>query len=398
VSHSSIPWRRLVLAILIVALSTQPVFLIGAAFIQINEDIALSTTTLGLLTAAFFLTASLSSAPLGKTVERIGWRTAIRINAAISAAVLLAVGFFADSVVTLAVLLVVAGLTYGLANPAANMSLAERVDPGRRGLIFGIKHGGIPTSTLLAGFAVPVLALTLGWRATFVAAALLFPIVMALIPPRNDDEEPIEGADEPGPGAQPMRLSQLTTLAIGSSMATWAAMALGTFLVAAAVNTGLSEGSAGLLLFAGSAASIAARVITGFVTDRTRGQGFAGLAVLMGFGGLVFLLLPSAAGIGFVVLVLLAFTTGWGWPGLMTFTVVNANAGTTAASSAITQAGVFLGAGGGPIVLGWAIDRWSYDTSWTLVAASLLLAASIVTAVGARTRVSAPLESWSRET
>lgn len=398
VTHSSIPWRRLVLSILIVALSTQPVFLVGAAFIQLNDDIELSTTTLGLLTAAFFLTASLSSAPLGRTVERIGWRAALRINAVTSAVVLLAIAFFVDSTAKLAVLLIIGGLAYGFANPAANKSLAERVDPGKRGLIFGIKHGGIPTSTLLAGFAVPALVLTLGWRPTFATAAVLLPVVLVLIPREDENEEPIEGADEPGPGARPMTVPELATLAVGSSLATWAAISLGTFLVAAAVDTGLTEGSAGLLLFAGSAASIAARITAGAITDRRRGRGFVGLALLMGLGAVVFLVLPMSAGALFVVLVLLAFTTGWGWPGLMTFAVVNANAGSAAASSAITQAGIFLGAGGGPIVLGWAIDRWSFGTSWTLVALSLLFAASVVTAVGMRTRTPARLQAGPLET
>lgn len=398
VTRSSIPWRRLVLAILIVALGTQPVFLVGAAFLQLNEDLGFSTTTLGLLTAAFFLTASVSSAPLGRTVERIGWRTAIRINAVTSAAVLLGIALFADSTATLAVLLIIGGLAYGFANPAANKSLAERVDPGRRGLIFGIKHAGIPTSTLLAGFAVPALVLTVGWRATFATTALLLPVVLALVPRKDVDEEPIEGADEPGRGAHPMTVPQLAMLASGSSLATWAAMSLSIFLVAAAVATGMTEGSAGLLLFAGSAASITARVTAGAVTDRARGRGFGGLALLMGLGAIVFSLLPSSTGIVFVALVLLAFVTGWGWPGLMTFTVVNANAGTAAASSAITQAGIFLGAGGGPILVGWAIDRWSYNTSWLLVALSLALAAAIVIAVGIRTRAPAPLDAGSLET
>ena len=87
----------------------------------------------------------------------------------------------------------------------------------------------------------------------------------------------------------------------------------------------------------------------------------------------------SRLAIGLVGLVLLAFATGWGWPGLMTFTVVNANIGTPAASSAITQAGVFLGAGVGPLVLGGLIDNVSRTASWTTVAAclaSLLLSPS----------------------
>ena len=71
---------------------------------------------------------------------------------------------------------------------------------------------------------------------------------------------------------------------------------------------------------------------------------------------------------------------------MMTFTVVNANASSVAASSSITQAGIFLGAGAGPVLLGWFIDRTSFPASWVLVAVALLAAASIVAIVGLRTQ------------
>jgi hypothetical protein len=70
----------------------------------------------------------------------------------------------------------------------------------------------------------------------------------------------------------------------------------------------------------------------------------------------------------------------------MTFTVVNANVVTAAASSGITQAGIFLGAGAGPVVLGLTIERAGFGASWLLVAAALGVAAAIVGGIGARTR------------
>jgi predicted MFS family arabinose efflux permease len=142
---------------------------------------------------------------------------------------------------------------------------------------------------------------------------------------------------------------RLTGLSAGAALATLAAIALGTFLVAAAVDTGFSESAAGLLLFAGSVSTIVGRVVAGVVTDRIGGRGFGGLALLMGTGAVLLLLLPRSAGVVFGLVVLGAFATAWGWPGLMTYTVVNANRATAAASSGITQAGVFAGAGGGPL-------------------------------------------------
>ena len=152
------------------------------------------------------------------------------------------------------------------------------------------------------------------------------------------------------------------------------------------MEASLSESGAGLLLFVGSLGSIGTRVTAGILTDRRGSRGFVGLAVLMGVGSLVFVALSRASGVWFVGLVLLAFATGWGWPGLMTFTVVNANIGTPAASSEITQAGVFLGAGLGPLVLGWLIENVSRAASWTTVAVCLGIASIVTLGVSRSTR------------
>jgi MFS family permease len=195
--------------------------------------------------------------------------------------------------------------------------------------------------------------------------------------------------DEPAHGAAPLSVLQLIGLATAAALATWAAISLSTFLVAAAVATDISESGAGILLFAGSLTSIAARVLAGATNDRYRGRGFAALVVLFGVGAMVFLALRASSGTWFVWLVLAAFATGWGWPGVMTFTVVNANVVTAAASSGITQAGIFLGAGAGPVVLGWTIDRAGFEASWLLVAGALALAASIAGVIGSRIRAAA---------
>jgi MFS family permease len=374
-----------VLSVLIVTLSTQPVFLLAAAFIQLEDDLGLSITGLGALSATFFLTAAVGSAPLGRVVERIGWQRAMKINCVGSAAVLIAIALFARSVPGFVVLLVLGGAFYGFANPAANKALAEQVDAGRRGITFGLKHAGIPSSTLLAGLAIPALILTVGWEFSFAVAALLAGPVWVLIAVDRDPLRRSVGAPAPGRGARPLTVLDLVMLAAASALSAAAAISLGTFLIAAAVEeASFTQAAAGVLLFVGSLASISARIVVGAITDRIGGRGFTGVAILLGGGALVFLLLRPATGLAFGVLVVLAFATAWGWTGLMTFTVVNANTSTVAASSAIMQAGIFLGAGLGPIVLGWTIDQYSFSTSWVGVSVLLLAAASIVTVVGRR--------------
>lgn len=382
-SDTPTPWRLVSLAIVIVVVSTQPVFLLGAAFLDMGPEFGFGTTGLGSLTAAFFLTASVTSAPLGRVVQRIGWPKAMRINAAISGVILVLIAVVARDSATLALLMVSAGVVYGLANPAANQALADHVDPRRRALMFGLKHAGIPSSTLVAGLAIPAVIVNFGWRPAYAVAAFLAVVVWLLVPTKHP-VRPMMGAsaDDPRRYVAPMPATLLLGLAVGAALATWAAIALSTYLVAAAVDRGLSEVEAGWLLFAGSASSIGGRIAAGHVTDRIGGRGFGAIAGLTAVGALIFTMLAVASGTIFALLVLVAFATGWGWPGLMTYTVVNANFGSAAASSGITQAGIFFGAGLGPVIIGWVADTWSFDAVWVVVAAALTLASATIALVG----------------
>lgn len=382
--RATVPPRILAVAVLVVTASTQPVFLLGAAFVDMGPELGYGPTGLGILTGTFFLTSAAASTPLGKLVERLGWRRAMRLNALSSCLLVAAIGLGAWNLPTLVVLLVAAAVVYGLANPAANLALADHGDPKRRALIFGLKHAGIPSSTLLAGLAVPVLVVTAGWRAAYVAASAVGIAVFLLVP--GEEPPPSRREEEPDPRRKvaPLGVRRLLGLAAGSALATWGPVALSTYVVAAAVEEGFSPSVAGLLLFGGSAASIAARILAGHVTDRVGGRGFAGMAMLTGLGAAIFLLVPAAGGGLFAGLVLAAFATGWAWPGLMTYTVVNANIDSVAASSSITQAGVFFGAGAGPLVLGWVVGAHGFDAAWLLAAGALAVSTVTVSTVGAR--------------
>ncbi|MFW2339763.1 MAG: MFS transporter [Acidimicrobiia bacterium] len=376
--------RLLAIAILVVTISTQAVFLLGAAFVQIGPEFDLGPVGLGALTAAFFLTASATSSPLGRWIQRVGWQTAMIINTRVSAVLLLLIAVAARTTWSLAALLIAAAAVYGAANPAANQALADHTNPKHRATIFGLKHAGIPGSTLLAGLAVPLIVVHVGWRWAYVAAAGLALVVSLLIPRGPIEEQTPDTAVGASPPV-PLSTHQLIGLATGSAFATWGAIALATFLVSAAVDLGFSAAEAGLLQFAGSGASIGARIIYGVVTDHSGGRGFGLMAAVTLVGAATFGLLVGRGGALFSALILLAFATGWGWPGLMTFTVVNANRSSVAASSAITQAGVFVGAGLGPLLLGAAIERWSFSGAWITACVGLLIAALVVGSVGKRT-------------
>lgn len=390
-SGQPIPIRRLLISIVMVMVSTLPVFLAGASFIQLEKDIGLTATSLGAVTAAFFLTASITSTPLGRLVERIGWRKAFRINCVLSAFTGVLIAVLVNSPVSLGAFAIASGAAYGFTNPAANHALARGAPPSRRAVVFGLKHGGIPASTLAAGAAVPLLVLTIGWRPTFALSSLFAIVAWILIhfEPETDGDRVQAKANTTAD--RPLSRRQLVTLALGSSLATWVAVYLGAFLVAAAVDASFTESQAGVLLFIGSAASIAARVGYGLWADHRSATGFGAISLIMASGAVAFVLTASAAGTAFALGVVAGFILGWGWPGLMTYAVVNTNTRSAASSSAVTQAGIFLGAGTGPIALGWVIDSWSFRAAWMVVGALLAAASLVVLAVAMQRRALEPL-------
>lgn len=369
-------WRLVALSILVVTAVTQPVFMAAATIGQAGPDLGYGTTELGLITSAFFVAASVSSRLLGGQVERWGWQPVMRLNALGSAAVLLYIAVGVRSAIGLTMALVVAATFYGTANPAANLALARAIPSDRRGLVFGLKHAGIPGSSLLAGLAVPTIALTLGWRWTFGLAVAVSLAVLILLP-RSPEPEPAR----PGRPPEGMSNASLSVLGVGVALASLAAVALGTFHVDAALELGFSEAAAGLILAAGSLTSIVARAIYGYVVDRTDGRGFGFVAALAALGTGAFVALGTTGTGGFVAFTFVAFATGWGWPGLLTYSVVRANEDRPAGSTAITQAGIFVGAGFGPALFGWLVEGTSYPVAWGVIGVALGVAAVIVLVV-----------------
>ena len=373
----SLHWRLIASSVLVVTVSTLPAFITGAAIAQAGPDIGYGVKELGALTSLFFLTAAVSSSQIGDLIERVGWRTTMRFNSVSAAIILMIIATTVRNVWALGAVLVVSAAIYGGANPAANLALAEHIPHDRRGLVFGIKHAGIPGSTLLSGLAVPLVVLTLGWPWAYAAGAVVALGVFFLIPTHDDTKEaPGEIEDRP-----PMTQRWLTVLGLGSAFATLAAGVLGTFHVDAAITYGFSESAAGQLLAAASLTSIAARATYGYLADRIDVSGLSWVSVLAAIGALSFFALGPSGGFWFAAFTLAAFATGWGWPGLLTFGVVRANAGRPAGSTAITQAGVFVGAGVSPFVFSRLIDSFSYQAAWIVTGTGLLLASITVLVV-----------------
>lgn len=377
--------RLLILAILAIAVSTQPIFLAGAAIGSMGDEVGFGPGALGVLTAVFFVTAGLASAPLGVLVERLGWRNALRINAVGAAAVLLSIGLGVRTLGVFIPLLIVGAATYGLSNPAANMALARHGSASRQGVLFGMKHAGIPSSTLIAGVAIPAIVTPFGWRAAYYMAALLAVGVFALVPRREPASHPDAEHPDAIMRADLLGRKDLVTTAIGAFLASSAPAALASFTVAAALDAGFGDDASGLILATGSFVSISSRFLNGVAIDVRPANSYRRISWLLLVGGLVMLALVAHVPRPlFAVLVVVAFGTAWAWPGLLTYTVVTRNPNRPAASTGVTQAGVFFGAGGMPLVVGWLVEIRGFDAAWLLTATAVLCGGALMAVLARR--------------
>lgn len=361
-------WRAALLAILITGCCALPVFLVGALAVQIRAELALPISRVGLLTALFFLSSALFSSFAGRIAERIGAGASMRISGLVAAAGLVGLALSPSAAVLMG-WLILGGLASALAQVGANLHLATRVDPSRQGFAFGIKQSGIPAATLLGGLAVPLIALTVGWRWAFAIGAFLSVVVVVVLPRSG-----IRARSGPRKRVDPRNVPALAVLALGGALGAGAANAMGTYLVDSSVSAGLGQAAAGLLFAAGSVAGLAMRVGAGWLADRRSRGRLLWVAGLFLLGAAGFLLLATREPALLIPATLLSFAGGWGWPGLFNFAVVLRNRDAPAAATGLTQTGVYFGGVFGPLVFGFVAQHAGYSTAWLGSAAASLLA------------------------
>lgn len=370
VDEMRLNYRPILLAIAVATAGVLPAFLIGGLSVQVREELEFSEGSLGLAVATFFAFAAFASVVMGRVVERIGSHNGMRLAATMSAVSLLGVATLARSWTGLVFCLMLGGLANATAHPSTNLSLAREVPPERQGLSFGVKQASIPTATLLAGLAVPLLAVTVGWRWAFAGAAVLALCIAVLVP--KEEIGGVRGVKKSRVGDA--RPTALIVLALGIGLGSTAATPLGAFVVGSSVNSGLEVETAGLLLAAGSAFSIVVRVFFGNLADRMSSGRLRLVAGMLALGVAGFAMLASGREYLLVVGVLLAFGAGWGWPGLFNFAVVKSNPGAPAAATGITQTGASAGAALGPLIFGLVVEARSYSAAWMLCGAIALMA------------------------
>jgi len=352
-----------------------PGFLTASLAPRIRHDFSFGDSVLGLAVAIFYLTCMTGSTPAGHLVERIGARRGMELGAALTAISCLAVAALAHSAAALIAILLVAGLGNAIGGPAVSALLRRTVDTGRHGLAFGAQQSGASIGALLAGVALPAVAIPFGWRWAYAVAAALAVAAVVLAPAPAPGEPPrLRAQAEPAPH----HLTSIRALAVAAVLASAAGVGFIAFLVTYSIDQGIGEGAAGLLLGAVSLTATISRVGLGVIADRFGGDPLRLTALILGGSAAGYLLLIAGSPALIVLAALLVGSIGWSWPGTLTLAVVSRRPDAPAWAVGVMMSGLFAGAAGGPLLVGLLAEHDHFAAAWAMCAGLALAAAATI--------------------
>lgn len=362
--------------------SAFPAFLTGALTVQVSADFDVGEAIYGWALGSYFLAAACGSVVLGRLAQRVGPRRQIMAALAVVGLAQLYVAASADTFFTLVIAIAVCGLANAGNQTAVNLALTQ-AKIRRLGLAVAMKQSGMPSASLLGGLMVPAVALTVGWRWAYVAGSILA-LLSGVFVSRVIGHRPRVDIETPVADRQRSTFAVLAAAAVAGGLLAFGAGALNAWLVSSGVDAGMSEAVAGLMLSAGAAMGIAARMVFGFRLDRLVRSPFHLAGMILPIGVLGVAMLTVRSPLVHVAATALAFVGGWTWPVFTNFGIVRANAGSAGSATGITQMGVYVGVFSAPLITGFMIERFGYGPMWLLVAAVMAAGTAVTVAVGNR--------------
>ncbi len=376
-------WRFVFTGVLVLAMvaATQMPAGLGILAPFMRDDLGISRTQIGVLITTAVVAGAVLSPSTGRATDLVGGRNALAILFA--SAGLGFVGLaLAPSYWWMIVPVAIGAIAQAGGNPATNKLIATHTDPGRRGVVTGIKQSGVQVGVFVSGLTMPFVAGAWGWRwaialVVFVPLAGLLGTYLALPADRSSarDHQAIAHARrERLPVA-------ITFLAVyGGLMGFGAAY---TFLVPLFTEEalGMSEQAGGAAVGLVGFTSLFARIGWARFAD-IRSRHAATLAILA-FGSVaaVGAFMVAQAGASWMLWVGAVLTglssSSWNSVGMLAV-IKHAGKERSGRASGIVMLGFLAGLGAAPALFGWLVDITdSYTPMWlislgTLGAAALL--------------------------
>lgn len=382
-------------AALVMIVGSLPVFLVGTLAVKLREFLQFDSAHLGVAVACYYLGAAVASVPFARVTDRIGAIRMMHTIAVVQALLLMTMAICMRSWGGLVLLLALSGMMSSGATLSTNQFLARRLQLNSQGIALGVKQAAVPFATLLGGLALPGVALTIGWRWSFIFAALVALSAIVLIPGTPTTFAVSRGRKTMADSR--VAILPLAIIALGFGLGVFAANSLTAFLVTGGVTVGLSQGALGLTAALASGVAMVARVGLGYIADVREQCNFCIVAVMLvvGASGYVLIAIGSAIRIEslFIIGTVVALGVGWGWSGLFNLAVIRSHMNAPARATAVVQIGGRLGGVIGPVGLGIVADRESYTVAWLLASCTGVAGAAAILRGRQMLRTSGPRAS-----
>lgn len=329
-------------------------------------DLDLSATEFGGLWLVAFGAAAACTPGFGRLTDRVGPRRMLRLVFACAAVAMVLVGL-AQSLVFVVVGVAFAGIAVGISNPATNLAVASSVSAGRQGLVVGVKQSGVQGSQLLAGLALPGLAVLMGWRgAVLLCVLLVVPgLVLAGRAVAPTVPRPTRGA-EPG-AAMDSSVWWLTIYALLTGATVQATNVYLPLYAHDELNYAVSK--AGLVTAVLGGTGVLARLAWGRAADRIPDVPvlLAGLAAVTGVGlavcGLAAAFGAPLVWVGAAIFGVSALAAN---VVIMMAVVRNASTGAVGRATGWVSLGLYAGFMVGPVSFGAVVDSFAgYGGAWS---------------------------------
>lgn len=366
--------------------------LLAVMFPVFMSEFGLSFSQLGLLTSVFFVVSGVGQACAGFVVDRFGARPLLFV-----ALSLFALASISASLVTgysgLVLTAAIAGLANATFHPVDFTILNQRVSSARLGYAFSA-HGltGNLGWAIAPVFLAGIAALS-SWRTAYVAAALMYALILALMLVYRADLQTRGVAHTAGAAGVP---DALGFLRLGVVWWCFGFFMLSTMTLAVVQNFavsilrvqyGVSLEAATFTLSAYMLSGAFGMFVGGVVAARTqRSDQVVAAAMLAGA------LLLGLCGLGWLgaqatmaVLALTGFAIGIGGPSRDMMIKRATPVGATGRVYGMVYSGLDVGFAIAPVIFGFWMDRGLYGATLLGAAFVLMLSVGAAMAVGART-------------
>lgn len=380
-ARSATPGLMSLGAVLTLATGIGPLLTTGVSALGplLSRDLNLTRVEFGSFAVVACLSAALLSTPLGWAADRLSQRTGILMLHGFGLCAMAAAAL-SQSMAGLWVSAVFGGAALGLANPLTNGMVALWVEPGRRGMLVGVKQTGVQLIQVFTSLAYPLAASLVSWQAGFLVGAVvtLISLWVALhyLHRRPQCAAPTRAFRNRPRRVKAVGLAWLVAYAFLSGVQY---QTLATYLpLFAFEGLHLRAEIAALCGVVLGVSGLVSRLVWGRLTERFKAPGVP-LALIAVF---------SAVAVGLV-----AGSSLWGAQVLMwTGTALYGLSGTAAmvilltvvmrlvpgsragAATGRISMGLFAGFAAGPVLFGMLADHTGYSASWvSLLAVSVMM-------------------------